>query len=203
MKLRKMFFLTGKLEEPKLPTVGKSISISKEDLFFSIFPNLKCHNCGMYKRNYHCFPMFYKTGEKLISKYKNISLLIFQSNFEHRIPNLQAQISNPYLVLRHACAAEVQVIKKEFNNYLDSLFQYYSRKKIDFKLFGYGGGCLGCRKCGCLSGESCRHKNKHFRAPESIGIDVYKTLENLSIEFEIIPETEVTLVGLLCQTKCD
>ena len=72
------------------------------------------------------------------------------------------------------------------------------------KLFAAGGGCRACRVCGLIkpqkTGEPrtpCSKPNESFNAPESIGIDVYLTLKNVGIQFDVIPELDLIGVGMI------
>lgn len=174
----------------------KIIPVKSTDLQFNLFPNIKCINCGMYHRNYHCIPILYTRGQQIVSQYKNIRLLVITHNFENRIKDL-SRINNKYTAAKYACNAEVQVMKSIFKKYLDTLRIWLRANKIDGMLFGYGGGCRSCKVCALQSKEQCRHKNEVYRSPESIGIDVYLTLQQLQVGFDIIPRQNVSLVGMI------
>jgi len=191
--------------------------IKFEDIIFSAFVHLKCMNCGMYKRNYHCLatPRWKKSKENL-SKYNNYYLVYIQFDNKPRIKDyfkkrevFRAQGSkgmNDWLIYRNACGANQAIIVSKLRKFLINVKTHYSKEKL--KLFGAGGGCRGCRVCGLVKPqmikeprEPCKKPNKTFGAPESIGIDVYATLKRNKIEYDVIPKNKLITVGLICQKQ--
>lgn len=194
-----MRFMNLKELETELPNKNglDIIKIKLDDIKFSIFSNLKCINCGMYKRNKHCIPLNFKSGKKVLEKYKNIYLLIYKRDLNERVEEFRKKLKVEYFMYKYACGTEVMSSKKFLNDYLPKLNLFMKSKEKDFILYGYGGGCTGCRTCSIFSKEKCKKPNSYFRAPESTGIDVYKTLENINYEFQIIPKEFVISVALL------
>lgn len=175
------------------------LDIKYDDIVFSLFPFLKCMNCGMHKRNYHCIPVPYLSYKKELKKYNTIKLILLQRNIDKRTKEVKEKVKTEYNALKFSCNAEVASMKRVFNKYMNELYYYLNNNFGDnFKLFGYGGGCRGCRDCGLKNKETCRKPTDYFRAPESVGIDLYKMMVDLKYkDFQIIPKNFVTLIGMV------
>jgi predicted metal-binding protein len=62
--------------------------------------------------------------------------------------------------------------------------------------FGPGGGCRLCHRCEIHSGKACKKEQKSVFSPESCGVDLYSTLQNLKIPIEIPPRKVFTRIGM-------
>lgn len=191
--------------------------INFDDIVFSPFVHLKCMNCGMYKRNYHCLTSPTWDKNKLnLSKYGRFFLLYIKADNRERIEGLLRSNAdrieegrkpmNDYIVKRNACNANQSKLYSGMKRFLISLSNDLNTKGI--KLFGAGGGCRSCRVCGLIkpqkTGEDitpCKYPNKSYTSPEAIGIDVYGTLRNSGIDFSVIPVYKLINVGMIAMNK--
>lgn len=186
--------------------------IEHRDIVFSMFVHLKCMNCGMFRRNYHCLatPRWRKAKE-ILSKYSKFYLIYTRADNRERIKGLQRsnedrkkegrRTMNDWLVKKNACNANQSKTYHRIRRFLIQLKKRFPKKKM--RLFGAGGGCTSCRKCGLVlphygkERKPCKRPNKSFGAPESWGIDVYGTLKKVGIDFDVIPEYDLINVGII------
>lgn len=187
--------------------------IAFDDIVFTALAHLKCMNCGMFRRNYHCLASpRWRQAKEILSKYNKFYLVYARACNKERIEGLQRsnadrrkegrRTMNDWLVKRNACNANQVILYSRMKRFLVDFNKEYGNKEM--KLFGAGGGCRGCKVCGLIkpikTGEKitpCAKPNESFNAPESWGIDVYMTLRNVGIEFEVIPEMNLINVGLI------
>jgi len=189
--------------------------IKFDSIVFSAFAQLKCMNCGMFKRNYHCLATpRWKKSKEILSKYEVYYLVYIQIDNTERINyllNRREQSKkqgkrglNDWAVYKYACNTNQVIIVNMMRKFLISIKVNYFKENL--RLFGAGGGCRSCRVCGLIKPKTinkpitpCKKPNESFGAPESIGIDVYATLKKNKIEHEIIPKNMLITVGLICQ----
>lgn len=187
--------------------------IKFEDLIFTALAHLKCMNCGMFRRNYHCLATpRWRRAKEILSGYNKFYLVYARANNKERIEGLLRsnadrkkegrRTMNEWLVKRNACNANQVILYSRMKRFLIDFNKEYSRTNM--KLFGGGGGCRGCKVCGLIkpikTGEPitpCAKPSESFNAPESWGIDVYLTLQKVGIKFEIVPEMNLINVGLI------
>jgi hypothetical protein len=149
----------------------------------------------------------------MFSKYDKIYIIYIQKDNKPRIKdymekrekakNEGKRVFNEWLLKRNAINANnVQIVSK-IKRFFESFKKSFPDKK-NVRIFGAGGGCLSCRVCGLIYPQMknepivpCKKPNKTFPAPESRGIDVYWTLKNNKIEFQVIPEDLVLSVGMV------
>lgn len=203
--------ILDELENNEFKVEFKEIQFNS--IVFSAFVQLKCMNCGMFRRNYHCLaiPRWKKAKENL-SKYNKFYLLYIKANNKERIEGLKRsnldrikegrKTMNDYIIKRNACNANQVMLYSKMRNFLIKLKYELNDKNILY--FGSGGGCRACKVCGLIKPHKlnekrtpCKKPNKSFNAPESWGIDVYATLKNNNIEFEIIPNLNLINVGMI------
>lgn len=191
--------------------------IEFDDIVFTAMAHIKCQNCGMYKRNYHCLTIpRWRKAKEILSKYNKYYIVYARANNEERIKGLKRsnqdrinegrRTMNDWLVKRNACNANQVIIYSRGKRFLIEVKRTYPNKKM--RLFGLGGGCRSCKVCGLIkpqkTGEKitpCSKPNKSFNSPESWGIDVYLTLKNANIDFKVIPELDLIGVGMICLKK--
>jgi len=215
MSLNKFLGLDKTIEE-FIKTYKEEVfykEIDFENIVFTAMSHLKCMNCGMFRRNYHCLASpRWRRAKQILSEYNKIYLVYARANNGERIEGLQRSnedrrkegrrtMSN-WLVKRNACNANQVILYSRVKRFLIDLNKTYPKKNM--KLFGSGGGCRGCKVCGLVkpqkTGEPitpCSKPNESFNAPESWGIDVYMTLRNCNIDFEVIPEMDLISVGMI------
>lgn len=191
----------------------KHCEISLNDLVFSPFVHLKCMNCGMFRRNYHCLavPRWKKANEKIM-KYNHILIIYIIANNRLRIEQLKLKSLdnvlkgknkiNDYIIKKNACKSNQTITYYKMKKFLIMLRDTFPNKKME--LFGAGGGCTSCKPCGLvypqLKGkpvQQCKNPQHSFTSPESWGIDVYATLSNINIKYEIIPINQLINVGMI------
>jgi len=190
--------------------------IDFESIVFSMFVSQKCQNCGMYFRNYHCVIKPWFKGKEMLSKFNKFYLVYIIMDNTDRIKQLRLKSKkmvengkrplNEWNIKKFAVNANQSIVVNKIRRLLVGIKKRYPKERI--KLFGGGGGCRSCRVCGLvkpnMTGEQrtpCAHPNKAFRAPESIGIDVYGTLKNNNIDFQVIPVEKLICVGLIAKNE--
>jgi len=187
--------------------------IDFKDLTFGVLSHLKCINCGMFRRNYHCLASpKWESAKEILSEYEKIYLIYIRVNNEKRINDLKEQNKerikngkrplNDWIIKKNACNANQSILYSLMRRFMIDLKSNFKEKKL--KLFGSGGGCRACRVCGLIKPQKinepktpCKKPDQSFNAPESWGIDVYSTLKNVGIEFEVIPEKILINVGMV------
>jgi predicted metal-binding protein len=190
--------------------------IEFRNLVFSPFVQLKCMNCGMFRRNYHCLAKpTWKKARDILSKYDRYLLLYIRMDNRPRLKDYREKrrklvdsgeknVFNDYILKKNACNAnQVQIYHRmrRFLVMIKSRFRDVSKSKL--RMFGAGGGCRACRKCGLVMPhfdkprEPCRKPNESFGAPESWGIDVYGTLDVVDLKYQVIPVEDLICVGLI------
>lgn len=202
--------------EDQVRSYGENIKIKKIDfnsIIFSPFAQLKCMNCGMFRRNYRCLcNITWNKHKEKISKYNSIYLIYIQVNNKERIEHLKKHNEeninigkkplNDWNLHKFACDANQVVVV----SIMKKLMIYLKSRNPDKKLMllNGGGGCRGCKVCGLIkpfkTGEKitpCKKTNESFTSPEALGIDVYATLQKNDIKFSVIPKYELICVGMV------
>lgn len=187
--------------------------IKFDSILFSAFVQLKCMNCGMFRRNYHCLAVpRWKKAKETLSGYNKFYLVYKQMDNTIRIKDYEEKreemrksgkrVFNDWLLKRNAINANQVQLYSIMRRFMIQLKVLFPGKK--YRFFGAGGGCRSCRVCGLvlphMKNEErvpCKKPEKSFNAPESWGIDVYSTLKNNNIEFEVIPENLLNGIGLI------
>jgi len=184
--------------------------INYDDIAPSAFVQLKCMNCGMFRRNWHCgmFNKYYRTKE-ILKDYNKFLLTYIKVDNTPRIDNLTRAAKedgrrvNLYIIKRNACNTNQSIIYSKMRRFLSEIRKTFGKKIL---LFGSGGGCTLCKPCGFVGYHypeigkviKCKKPNESFASLESHGIDVYKTLDNARIEYSVIPDYNLITVGMVC-----
>ena len=187
--------------------------IEFDSIVFSAFVQLKCMNCGMFRRNYHCLAVpRWRRAKEILSGYNNFYLVYKQVDNTVRIKEYEEKreemrksgkrVFNDWLLKRNAINTNQVQLYFTIRRFMIQLKKLFPGKK--YRFFGAGGGCRSCRVCGLILPHiknekriPCKKPDKSFSAPESWGIDVYSTLKNNNIKHEIIPENLLIGVGLI------
>lgn len=199
-----------------IKSYGNDIQIKQiefESIVFSPFVQLKCMNCGMFRRNYHCLASpNWKKSKEMLSKYNNFYLAYiivdnkprlkqFEEKSKELVKNGKRPLNN-YIIKKFACGANQATLVSKIRKFLVSIKIMYPKENI--KLYESGGGCRSCRDCGLVkphkTGEPvtpCKKPRETFNAPESTGIDVYGTLKNNNIDFDVIPVERLITCGMV------
>jgi len=181
---------------------SKHIKIDFLKVTFSPFSQLKCLNCGMYRRNWHCAnnPR-YDTAQKLLGKFKNHHLVYAQMDCSERREIHKKNFPKLVKVADMYAGKQVYaIIKKIVNDDIVFLHNQLLNSGKDHRVFGAGGGCTHCRDCAYLQEQrkKCQKPGISFPSIESWGVDVYKTLKNFGFKIEIPPKNVYTVVGYFC-----
>jgi len=182
---------------------SESKEVTIDDLVFTILSHLKCQNCGMYKRNYHCIciPKYNKTREILL-RYDKIRLFWIRGDCRENIAMMMSATHlkiNKYLRIRYGISQINAQILGQIREDCRLLDSYFKRSGKKYRLYGPGGGCTKCKPCGIMKDPktSCKHINKTWTSPEGVGIDLYLTFQKLGIKIEIPPMEEVLTIGMV------
>lgn len=179
------------------------VDIKREDLVFSIVAQMKCQNCGMFFRNYHCTtrPRWHRTRE-LLKRYEHFKLLLATDNCKERVDDMLGRKdirSNKYIRVKCALNAANKHLVAVMRSACKMLQDHFLSKGSVFRVFGPGGGCLRCRVCNLhkTPKRPCAHPDSSWVSPEGAGVDVYKTLENLGIEFQVPPMDYLVVAAMV------
>lgn len=217
MSLKKIIVKNNETIEERFEKIEKNNVFVKKILFdsivFSPFVHLKCQNCGMYRRNYHCLCMIpWNKQKERLSKFKNSYLIYIKVDNKSRIEHLKLKNEeniknnkktlNDWNLHKFACNANQVVVVNRLKKIMIEISENFNTKNM--LLLNGGGGCRGCKVCGLvkehITGEKqtpCKKPKESFTSPEALGIDVYATLKNNNIEFDVIPKLNLICVGMV------
>lgn len=159
------------------------------------------NGCPNYKNCWSC-PPFSLSSQVLI-----INLSKF-NYFYIAFSELRLDILAQKLRENHSCWSEKQIynsryysktIYNKLNNFLDSVSTKFPNTYILS-----GSSCKICKNghyhgCTCPN-DRCRFPERMRYSMESVGINVFKTLENIGVILEKTPRKLVRQVGLICSS---
>jgi predicted metal-binding protein len=177
----------------QLPIKSKLIPIKFEDLIFNPLTQLICQNCGMWGRTYKCppFSMKYNKTKEYLKQFNNFVLIIAESElseYEKRFNEMKikcptlSQYRLDNLVGSQLAAMNLGNSQKD----LKTVLRFIKTKSEKYQ--GYGSAsCLKCHPCKKSLKQPCAFPYESYSSPESSGIDLYKTLQNVGIRIESPP----------------
>jgi len=180
--------------------------LSYDVIVFDLAVQLKCQNCSSYGSNFRCpphTPTFYQS-RKMLAQYRDFLLLMYRMPLLPVMKQMKEKHSMSGIkLLSFSQIYGDRVSYWKFSGSLLQVIELLEKLKLNFCVFGPGGGCRLCRKCGLLQNQHCRHPKKSMPSLESYGIDVYTTLKRKNIPIEIPPRTECTRVGMIATKEAE
>ena len=172
----------------KIKIDSKSIKFTKKTRLWCQlpYPNHP-KGCPNYYKNPNCPPSA-KFMKKILSDYLHFYLIY--AKFDLKIQKERMLLLHPNWSNRQAnCLLYWQnSVKKELKNYIKKI--YIMNKNFDLFLLSCGSGF-----------NSNDYNQGKVYSMEAAGIDVFKTLKNNNISFEIKPKNKVLLITLLCSNE--
>lgn len=183
---------------------SKLIHINYEDIIFNPLVQMICQNCGMWGRTYKCppFSMKYNRTKEYLKEFNNFVLIIAESElseYERRFSEMKAKC--PTLSqYRLDNLVGTQLAAKNLGqsqNDLKSVIRFIKTRYDKYQ--GYGSAsCLKCHPCRKSLKQPCAYPLDSFSSPESSGIELYKTLQNVDIKIESPPIKQYKAICFIC-----
>jgi len=180
----------------------------------TLFSRFKCQNCGLYGRAILCPPMLamtypqfetIKSSRKFYSEEVKIgAVLTFKNN--GTIPWKINENELSHIEFKKRFGRQLKGVEngsaKAINKYMrrmqTCLRQVYNLNAMSF-IAGHCDVCPDSHRCPNRSNPPCKHNG--LTSLEATGLDVYKILQKLKIEYEYPALTYLTQVTLLVVRK--
>ncbi len=162
---------------------------------FDLYTRFLCMECPGYNKHYTCPPYtpLPSQAREITRKYKYCHVIYHYfslSEIWKSVKHLPQKVIK--LVLMH------RIISSKKKKIGWKLFRIFSNKGL---FLGIVSPCNLCRKCACLERKPCRKPSLKHYPPESWGIDVYTTLKENKIPFEVVPRKYSISVAFLFTNK--
>jgi len=180
----------------------------------TLFSRFKCQNCGLYGRAILCPPMLAMTYPQFITiessrefyqkKVECGAVLVFKN--DGTIPWKINEEELAHITFKERYGRQLKGVEngsaKAINKYMRRI-QTCLRRQYNIKamslIAGHCDVCPGSHRCPNRSNPPCKHNG--LTSLEATGLDVYKILRKLKIEYEYPALTYLTQVTLLIVRK--
>jgi predicted metal-binding protein len=171
--------------------ISEMYVVDFDQVIFDLYTRMKCMECPAFGKRYSCPPYtpLPLQAKDILKNYEKCVLLV------SRIP-----MNEVYEKVWHLKEINrIVIAHKIVNSYKSKIHKKFSSiaSRIPGKFFGVKTPCTLCKVCGAKEGKPCKYPEKRIHAPESFGIDIYGTLEEVSIPFEASVRKYATIVGMI------
>jgi len=196
------------LKTIKFPeSLNKIKQINPKAIPLNLTARLKCFQCGLYKRGILCppyvwktYPQFetFKSTRKFINNYKSALIFIWKNDGSKSWKIIKSDLSHIQLKKKKGMQLKGTEAgqSREITRMMKKIQTTFKKKGYENAFSFIPGHCDLCAfKCPNRDNPPC--KKNGLPSMESIGIDVYRLLEQLNIEYEYPVINELTNVTML------